>query len=82
MKSVKSVITPWEVKGNVDYDKVISLYKRATDLEKKNVKNWISLAQLYEQEGEIEKAKEAAQKAIGLDPTVKDYAEDFIRGLE
>jgi tetratricopeptide (TPR) repeat protein len=85
-----SLLQPMAVVGKLinhyleqeDYDRVIELYKQATNLEKNNVKNWISLAQLYQQEGMIDKAKEAAEKAITLDPTIKDYAEDFISNLE
>lgn len=65
-----------------DYDKVIELYKQATNLEKNNVKHWISLAQLYQQQGQTEKARQAAEQAMDLDPTIKDYAQDFINSLE
>ena len=64
-----------------DWPKVIKLYERLTRAEKKEVKHWINLAKLYAQTGEKEKAREAAEKAMELDPSIKDYAEEFIGDL-
>jgi O-antigen ligase/tetratricopeptide (TPR) repeat protein len=60
---------------------VILLYERLTKLEPKKTENWTRLAQIHAQLGEREKAREAAQKAIEIDPSIADYAEDFIKQL-
>ncbi|MEA3464086.1 MAG: O-antigen ligase family protein [Patescibacteria group bacterium] len=65
-----------------DWQKVIKLYNRLTQLEPNNTQIWVNLAKFYEQEGEIEKAIEAAEKSAVLDPSLKDAVEQFIRGLE
>ncbi len=65
-----------------DKERLIKIYKSLTHLQKKNVKNWINLAKLYADEGENDKAREAAEKAMEIDPTVTDYAQEFIDSLK
>jgi len=64
-----------------DWERVIKMYEALTRLEAKNPEVWIKAAALYKQQGLLEKAKNAALKAIELDPKVKDNAERFIEGL-
>jgi O-antigen ligase len=65
-----------------DWPKVISLYQRLTELERQEAKHWINLAKLYAQTGDKEKAREAAERAGEIDSSIKNYAEEFIGGLE
>ncbi|MEA1962802.1 MAG: O-antigen ligase family protein [Patescibacteria group bacterium] len=64
-----------------DWERVIKMYEALTRLEAKNPEVWIKAAALYKRQGLLEKAKNAALKAIELDPKVKDNAERFIEGL-
>ena len=65
-----------------DWQKVIKLYIRLAQLEPNNTQIWVNLAKFYEQEGEIEKAVSAAEKAAELDTGLKDAVGQFIRGLK
>ncbi|MCK4553946.1 O-antigen ligase family protein [Candidatus Parcubacteria bacterium] len=65
-----------------DWEKTIKLYERLSVLEKNNVKVWISLAKVYAQVGENNKAIQAAQKSAEIDPSMRDAVEEFIKNLE
>jgi len=52
-----------------------------TEQETTNASNWVQLANLYKDQGDIEKARAAAEKAIELDPSLKSGATDFINSL-
>ena len=64
-----------------DWERVIKLYEALTRAESKNPEVWTKAAALYKQQGLLEKAKNAALKAIELDPKIRDNAERFIEGL-
>ncbi len=64
-----------------DWPRVIALYKQLTKIEKKNADNWTRLARVYAEAGQKDKAREAAEKAMEIDPSIKKYAEEFIREL-
>ncbi|OGF25991.1 hypothetical protein A2303_02605 [Candidatus Falkowbacteria bacterium RIFOXYB2_FULL_47_14] len=65
-----------------DWPRIIKLYEALTGLEPKNTRNWIELAKLYAQTGEKEKAREAVEKVVEIDPASEQYAHDFIDELE
>ena len=65
-----------------DWPRIIKLYKQLTNLEKNRSEHWINLAKLYAQEGEKEKAIEAAGKASELEPGIAQYVNEFILSLE
>jgi len=65
-----------------DWQKVIKLYQRLSQLEPNNPKVWVNLATIYSQLGDNDKAIEAAQKSAEIDPSMKDAAEEFIEKLE
>ncbi len=79
VNTVKSLVNYYVEKE--DWLKVISLYQRLTELERQEAKHWINLAKLYTQIGDKEKAREAAERAAELDPSIKQYADDFINEL-
>jgi O-antigen ligase len=65
-----------------DWPRVISLYKVLVDLEANNADNWVQLAALYKQQGDIENAKKAAQKVIDINPSLQAQAREFIDSLK
>ena len=69
-----------------------ALFERLTKLEKNNYKNFIELAKLYieaaeresiseEAEKYKEKARKAATKAGEIDPSIKQYTDEFIQRI-
>ena len=77
---VKTLINHYS--DNNDYDRLVKLFRVLTgNLEPKNVDNWVKLAMLYKQTGNIEEARAAAEKAIEIDPSIRQYAQDFLNGL-
>ncbi len=77
---VKSLINRYV--DQKDWPKVIKLYERLTQLEPKEVKDWVNLATLYAENGDKEKAKEAVDKAVEIDPTIKNYANEFMNKIK
>lgn len=75
----KSIISEYLKKK--DWSRVEKMYLGLTSIEPKNPEYWIKLAALYKQNGELEKAKNAAEQAAVVDPKVKADAERFIQGL-
>ncbi|NIA18398.1 MAG: hypothetical protein GWO79_00785, partial [Actinobacteria bacterium] len=65
-----------------DWDRVLALYKRVSQLKPNDTKVWVNLASLYAQVGEKEKAIEAAKKAGEINPAMKDEVDAFIRDLK
>jgi len=65
-----------------DWERVLALYERLTELEKKNAKHWVNMAKLYAKEGQRQEAIEAAQKAAEIDPGISDYAQEFVNNLQ
>ena len=65
-----------------DWPRVIRLYEFLTSQEPKNAENWVELANLYKDQGDKEKAKTAAEKAIEIDPALTSGAEEFINNLK
>lgn len=77
---VKSLVNEYVEKE--DWQKVIKLYERLTVLEPKTTSHWINLVKLYAQVGEIDKAKKAVGHATSTDPSLNEYAEQFLEELE
>ncbi|MDD4900790.1 MAG: O-antigen ligase family protein [Patescibacteria group bacterium] len=65
-----------------DLPHMLILYERWTDMEPSNVKVWVNLSLLYEQVGKKDQAINAAKKAMELDASLKQSAEEFIWKLE
>ena len=61
------------------YEEVISLYPKDIPL---NPQLYASLATVYAELGEKEKAREIAQKLFRLFPELRPQSEEFLRGLE
>jgi tetratricopeptide (TPR) repeat protein len=67
--------------GKKDTAKILKLYARLTELEPKNIQYLTGLAKLYADSGDKVNAKATAEKAIQADPSIKQYAEQFIKNL-
>lgn len=68
--------------GKKDNPHLLKLYERLASLESNNANIFAVLSQLYAQNGEKEKAIQAAEKAAELDPSLKNDAEKFIMQLK
>ncbi len=65
-----------------DSNRLLKVLMRYSKISPKNTQVWISLANLYQEVGNNEKAIQAAKKAAQLDPSLERVAEDFIREIE
>jgi O-antigen ligase/lipopolysaccharide biosynthesis regulator YciM len=65
-----------------DWDRVLSLYGRLTELEREEPQHWVNMAKLYAKMGERDKAIEAARQAGQVDGSLADYVEGFIQSLD
>lgn len=65
-----------------DWERTLKLYEGLVRSNPEDVENLIKLAKLYDQLGDIEKAKETAEKAIEVNPGIASYAQEFINNLE
>jgi len=65
-----------------DYPAIIELYLEAIKLEPKNAQFYASLATAYKENGEIDKAIEAAKMVGELDPSKKAEAEAWIEMIQ
>lgn len=63
-----------------DYPKIIELYERRIALAP-DANLYASLAAIYKEAGDKQKAKEAAEKAGQLDPANKSQVDQFIQAL-
>ena len=61
---------------------LVSLYKEILDEQPENAEIWAYLAAAYANLGDNEKAREAAQKVIILDPSLRPRVEEFLKELE
>jgi tetratricopeptide (TPR) repeat protein len=76
------------VKESIDHyadaknvDNVIALYEQLVQYEG-NASYYVTLAKLYQQKGEIDKAIAAAQQAETIDPKLKTDADAYIKQLQ
>lgn len=76
---LKKVIEVYIALG--DKPALIPLYEKAVQLVPKDYEFWISLADLYADTGQIEKAKSAAEKVMELAPDKTEQVKEFLRGL-
>lgn len=65
-----------------DWAKVIALYEKLSALENKDVKHLINLAKLYAEQGDMERAIGAVDRAIKVDPSLEASAQSFIDSLK
>jgi len=65
-----------------DYVRLEKIVITLTQLEPKNIENWVNLIKLYGQLGDKTKARVAADKAIELDYSVKQYADDYVNSIK
>jgi len=64
-----------------DLEKIVKLYQDWIKLAPKSADPWAGLAAAYQQMGNKTLAKQAALKAIELDPSFKEEGEQFIKEL-
>jgi len=64
-----------------DSQRIIALYQELISLSPNDASAYAGLAAVYAQSGDKQKAKELALQAAAIDPTYKDQAEQFIKGL-
>jgi tetratricopeptide (TPR) repeat protein len=67
--------------GKNDLDKVVALYERLVAIENNNASYWVSLARLYAEKGNTDKAAAAALQAAAIDPKLKADADEFVKQL-
>lgn len=65
-----------------DFVRVEKIILELTKKEPGKIENWVNLIKLYGQMGEKEKARAAADKAIELDYSVKEYAEQYVNSID
>ena len=65
-----------------DFVRVEKIVLSLTEKEVGNIENWVNLIKLYGQMGEKEKARAAADKAIEIDYSVKDYADEYVESID
>jgi len=64
-----------------DFNKLASVYEELVKLDPNNPDFYAKLAASYKEIGQIEKAKQAVQKAVELDPSFADEAAAFLKLL-
>lgn len=64
-----------------DLDRVLKIFTAGKQANGGKVEYWVSLAKIYKQMGDTEKAREAVDEAIKLDPKVEQYADSFLNDL-
>lgn len=67
-----------EVEG---WARVLKIFEAGKQSNQHKSDYWISIAKIYAQIGDPEKAIEAVEKAVEIDPKIEAYAEDFLKGL-
>jgi hypothetical protein len=77
---IAALITHYDKLG--DTKKLITLYITMAEINAKEAKYWIALAQLYAKDNQKDKAIAAANKASELNPGIKQYSDQFIQGLK
>ncbi|MDO8261194.1 MAG: O-antigen ligase family protein [Candidatus Magasanikbacteria bacterium] len=65
-----------------DFVRVEKIVLSLTEKEVGNIENWVNLIKLYGQMGEKEKARAAADKAIEIDYSVKEYADEYVNSIK
>ena len=61
---------------------LVSLYQEILETQPENAEIWAYLAAAYANLGDNEKAREAAQKVIILDPSLRPGVEEFLKEIE
>jgi tetratricopeptide (TPR) repeat protein len=64
-----------------EMEKVLKFYEKLSQMEGNDPKVWVGLAQLYMQQGEQQKAIQAAKRAAQLDPELEDDVDNFLKSL-
>ncbi len=67
--------------SNKNIDKLIDLYTKLTEAERYNAEWWAKLAALYREKGDFDKAREAVNTAVDLDPSLRAQADKFLSTL-
>lgn len=70
------------LRTNNDLPGAISYLLKGLQIEPQNADLYASLADSYAATGQIVKAKEAAQKLLELNPSMKEQVEQFLKSLE
>jgi len=80
MNNLLRMVRPYLIRR--DFHKLAFIYEELIKLNPNNPDFYAKLAASYREIGEIEKARQAVQKAVELDPDFADEAEVFLRLLE
>lgn len=62
--------------------RVFDLRVRLSELDPKDIDNWIILIKEYKEKGERDKLIKAVDAAVKADPSIKSYAEEFLNESE
>lgn len=73
---LKNTIIPHYAEAN-DTGRLIKLYVRLSQMDKKDYESLIELAKLYQADGQIEKALAAVDEAVSVNPGIKESADRF-----
>jgi O-antigen ligase/Flp pilus assembly protein TadD len=77
---LKSAIEVYEILRKDS--ELVSLYQEILEAQPENAEVWAYLAAAYANLGDNEKAREAAQKVIILDPSLRPRVEQFLKEIE
>lgn len=80
MDNLKRLVKPYLMRQN--FQKIAWLYEEMIKLEPDNPNLYAKLAAVYKEIGQIEKARQAVQKAVELDPNFVNEATIFLKSLE
>lgn len=80
MENLQKLVTPYLIRS--DYKNIALLYEEMVKLEPNNALLYTKLAGAYKESGQKTKAKEAALKALELDPSLVQEVEAFLETLE
>jgi len=78
--NIKALLARYE--KNKDYERMMKLAQRLSELTPKDANVWVNLAKLYLQNGMPDKAKEAAAKVSEIDPSLQAAVDEFISQID
>jgi len=68
--------------ANKDYQRMLVLAQRLSDLVPNDANVWVNLSKLYLHNGMPDKAMEAALKVAEIDPSLQSAADEFIAQIQ
>jgi len=67
--------------GLKEYQEAINCYERAIEINPEEIDFYGSIAAIYKEIGDKERAKEYALKILEIDPAAKEMVEEFLNSL-